>query len=495
MKLAIACPYYGPTPPIVGDGVRANLINAVEAGHQWIDDYSVSGTQHRNACEAMAFKAGHDKRIDAVFWHEHDVLLPPLAVTQLCETLEKTPEADMVTGITFKRGEPYNPMVAKLCSLDGPDALTRERYEEMKTSADYHVRRAAKLMSFEEMRTKVLMSIHVLDTQAPAFPADTASMCAVLFRREVFEKTLEVPDLFAIDPMGFFSIDNMFFLRLKELGFKLYCDPRVLCGHIDQQIVDATTWMKFTHQSMRKVDLKQQERLRAEDRTGRIHGELNRLAFKHGTDKGDTDHSPDSGWTGWIHNYCDFYQAMLEPIRLSARRVMEIGVWHGASLKMWRDYFPEATVYGVDNWSQVPEAEKPKDLGDRIVVREANQANRVDLERVAAEDGPFDLIVDDGSHVMEHQQVSLGCLFPHVRPGGYYILEDLHTSFLTGHPDFGLESDGSNSTAKMIEALSDGKPAESKYMTSEELAYLNANVESCWMYGKKSITSVIRKRA
>lgn len=486
MKLAFACPYYGTTPPLVGDSQRANVMNAAtEAGHQWIDDYSVSGTQHRNACEAMAFKAAHDKRVDAVFWTEHDVILPPMAVVQLCETLEKTPEADMVTGITFRRSEPYNPMVAML-----DNSLTPERYEEMKTSPEYNVRRATTLMSFEEMKSKMLMSIHTVDTSAPPFPADTASMCAVLFRREVFEKTVDIPDLFAIDQHGFFSIDNAFFMRLRDLGLKLYCDPRVLCGHLgDPKIVDWNTWREHGIKQMERLDLKRQEKLRAGGETSRIYGELTRLANKHRTDKGTLDHTPDSGWQGWVNNYCDFYESLLDPMRLTAKKVLEIGVWHGASLKMWRDYFPNAHIYGldVDDCTRYDE--------ERVTTIVGDQANRTDLLRVIWKEihPPLDLIVDDGGHTMEQQQVSLGALFQHVKPGGWYILEDLHTSFLPG-TDYGVEEGGANATIKVVAALSEGRPVESRYMTPEEAVYLTSLVERCIIYGKKSITAMIQKK-
>jgi len=487
MKLAYACPYYGNTPPLHGDSVRANIINAQEAGHTWIDDYSVSGTQHRNACEAIAFKAAHDPRIDAVFWTEHDVVLPPDAVVRLCESLEAMPEADTVTGIAFRRSEPYNPMVAKL-----DRSLTPEAYEKLKESPEYNVRRAATLMSYEEMREKVLMSIHVLDSSAPPFEVDTASMCCALFRKSVFEKVWEIPDLFAVDPMGFFSIDNAFFLRLKDKGLRLFCDPRVLCGHLgDPEMIDARKWMENVGRQIDKFDLRKQLEMRKGGNTDRIYGELTRLANKCGTDKGTLDHRPDSGWQGWVHNYCDFYETMLDPLRLSARRVLEIGVWHGASLQMWAEYFPNAEVYGIDvDLSQVR-----KDLGARIHVIEGNVMDRgLDI----GAHGPFDLIVDDGSHVMEEQQTALARLFPSVRPGGWYILEDLHTSFLAlaneaGGP-FGLDDDASNATIKVVEDLAHGRPIQSRYMSAEEVAYLEQNVAWARVYGKRSITSMLQKR-
>lgn len=489
MKVAWACAFYGNTPPLVGAGQRANIINAAEAGHTIVDDYSVHGTQHRNACEVISYRAARDERIDALFMTEHDVLLPPAALNMLAETLERTPDADMVAGIAFRRGAPYNPMVARL-----DPSLTVEQYEAFKDAKDANIRRAAQLMSYEEMRDKTLMSISTIDTSAPPFRVDTASLCCVLFRRSVFERTKDVPDLWAVDLNGFFSIDNAFFLRLRDLGMKLYCDPRVLCGHLDDpEIVDVMTWRRYVMGQIEKVEQQKVTKLREQDQVSRIYGELTRLANHHGTDKGTLDHSPDSGWHGWVHGYCDFYETMLDPIRRSARNVIEIGVWHGASLKMWRDYFQGAQITGMDVDPACVKYE-----GDRIGIVIGDQTKREDLAKLPA---GADLIVDDGSHFMDAQQISLGFLFQRLRPGGYYILEDLHTSFLHGtnegdaYDNFGVAPAGENATIKVIEALAAGQPAASQYMTADELAYLNANVESCLIYGRKSMTCVIRKRA
>jgi hypothetical protein len=153
---------------------------------------------------------------------------------------------------------------------------------------------------------------------------------------------------------------------------------------------------------------------------------------------------------------------------------------------MWRDYFPNATVYGFDSDLSQMEGE----LGERIVTLQGDQSKREDLDSVG-ERWSYDLIVDDGGHTMEQQQVTLAALFPKLKPGGYYILEDLHTSFL---PDFGIDPDGKNATVNVIEQCADGRPVESKYMTDGERAYLEANVAEVYIYGKKSMTCIIRKK-
>jgi hypothetical protein len=479
LKIAIACPFYGNTPPLVGDSQRANIINAWEAGVEVIDDFSTSGTQHRNACEAITARAAKDEKVDAVFWTEHDVILPPFAISQLVKTLEEVPEADMATGILFRRCKPYSPIISFRDT-----SFSREQYEVCRNHDDPNLRRVANAMTYEEMADKMLKGLTRLNTEEPPFPCDTTSFGAVLFRRKVLQRMAEVPDAFAIDPMGLFSIDSIFFMRVKDQGFKLYCNPKVLCGHLgDQEIIDWQKWTTHITGVFEKLDVPKQEKLRAENPNDRIYGELTRLANKYKTDKGTLPHDPASGWMEYTHNYCDFYESMLAPMRLSAKRVLEIGVWHGASLKMWRDYFPNAHIYGMD----VEDCKQYDE--ERVTTLVGDQAKREHLRGLPTH---LDLIVDDGGHSMEQQQVSLAALFPHVKPGGYYILEDLHTSFMG--KEFGVDKDGSNATIKVVEALSEGRKFNSEYMSTQEIDYLSDNVASCIIYGKKSMTCIMRKR-
>jgi SAM-dependent methyltransferase len=474
MKLAFACPFYGPTNPLVGDSQRANVMNAAAAGHEWVDDYSTSGLQHRGACESIAERAAKDDRIDYVFWTEHDVILPPDAIETLIKALDATPEADVVTGLVFRRCPPYNPMV---CFHD--DTLTREDYEALKIHHAPQVRKVANEMSFEEMSKKKLRTLTSIEPREP-FEVATASMGCLLFRRSVFERLAGIPDLFAVDPLGHFSIDNTFFLRAGEAGIRLFCVSKILCGHLsDPEIIGWEYWQRFMMGLLNKDATHRVEKLREAFSGARIYGELTRLADKYGSDKGTIE-----------HRYTDFYESMLAPMRVSAERVLEIGVFKGASLRVWRDYFPNATVYGMD----LKDCSAEVAGEERIVTDVADQANREDLRRfVSGRPGQFDLIVDDGGHSMEQQQVSLGTLFPYLRPGGVYILEDLHTSFMGS--SWGVSEDGSNATMFLLEALAEGKTYASPFLTPEESSYLAQNVDSCVIYGKQSLTSVIRKKA
>jgi hypothetical protein len=115
-------------------------------------------------------------------------------------------------------------------------------------------------------------------------------------------------------------------------------------------------------------------------------------------------------------------------------RLLEIGVggyfvrkMGGASLAMWADYFPHGIIVGIDI------AEKDLDLGPRVKILQGSQIDKAFLTKVVTEHGPFDIIIDDGSHVPEHVVTSFDILFPTLLNPGIYIIEDVGTAF---RPDY-----------------------------------------------------------
>jgi hypothetical protein len=146
---------------------------------------------------------------------------------------------------------------------------------------------------------------------------------------------------------------------------------------------------------------------------------LDALANLYGTDKGRSG-----------YGYTTAYAHHLGRQRHSVKSVLEIGVGGydrpelgGESLRMWRSYFPRATVYGLDISPKRLPAEP------RILVRQGDQSDQGFLAELAASYGPFDLVVDDGCHLGRHQRASFSALFPAVRPGGLYVIEDLLTAY------------------------------------------------------------------
>ncbi len=134
----------------------------------------------------------------------------------------------------------------------------------------------------------------------------------------------------------------------------------------------------------------------------------------------------DKGGTGpnALHSYDEVYEKLLEHKRLSVTAVLEIGVRNGGSLKTWRDYFPNAVIYGIDNGS-----ENGLWISDdkRIVVLEADTTKPETVTAALNQfsHGFFDLIIDDGLHRAFSQAVTYGTLKPYLAKDGVYVIEDL----------------------------------------------------------------------
>ena len=134
---------------------------------------------------------------------------------------------------------------------------------------------------------------------------------------------------------------------------------------------------------------------------------LQEIGLKYGTDK------------AYAHHYCDFYEQFLPNPSQFTGRILEIGIKDGASLRMWRDYYPSAKeIVGID-------IEKPKPIFG-CNVHQMDQCDVNALHQL----GEFDIIIDDGSHMTLHQQISFNKLFyTQLSRIGCYVMEDLHTSF------------------------------------------------------------------
>lgn len=122
------------------------------------------------------------------------------------------------------------------------------------------------------------------------------------------------------------------------------------------------------------------------------------------------------GDKGTLHHYIESYDRLFTPYRYGKINVLEIGICKGHSLKMWREYFPDANIYGIDI-----------DVIDKIpgvTMYQADQSDRARLEELFP-DTLFDIIIDDGSHKIQHQLLSAKYLWGKMRSGGLYIIEDI----------------------------------------------------------------------
>lgn len=162
--------------------------------------------------------------------------------------------------------------------------------------------------------------------------------------------------------------------------------------------------------------------VRSENGGGCVN-ELTRLANLHGTDKGTT--------AGAAHGYTTIYEQYLEPMRESAKKVLEIGIAGGASLKMWHDYFPNAEIYGLDhNLDYCSKCVTPEFyLRVFPLCGEATEEKTWrNIEESHGKD--FDFICDDGGHYSSQIVPAFEGAWPLLRSGGIYCCEDLHQIFL-----------------------------------------------------------------
>lgn len=128
------------------------------------------------------------------------------------------------------------------------------------------------------------------------------------------------------------------------------------------------------------------------------------------------------------HHYFDIYERHFQPFRGRDVTMIEIGVYRGGSLRMWRDYFgPGSRIVGLD----IDPACAAFAAGN-ISVFIGDQADPAFLRQVLAEVGPPDIVLDDGGHDMRQQIVSFETIYPAMRIPGVYMVEDAVTSLWGG---------------------------------------------------------------
>ena len=166
---------------------------------------------------------------------------------------------------------------------------------------------------------------------------------------------------------------------------------------------------------------------------------LTQLAIRYGSDK----------WGP--HFYTPVYHELLSRLRYRQIRLLEIGVGGydlktsgGASLAMWAEYFPCGQITGIDI------VEKRLAPHPRIEIFQGAQDDPKLLKKVSDQRGPFDIIIDDGSHVPKHVVTSFHHLFPSLVDGGIYIIEDTQTAFW---PQFGGSILHGGDTMKLVRTL------------------------------------------
>ena len=127
------------------------------------------------------------------------------------------------------------------------------------------------------------------------------------------------------------------------------------------------------------------------------------------------------------HKFVDLYAMLLDPIREGVRNVTEVGIAYGLSVEMWYDYFPRADIWGIDIGLApiVRKRMRPRQPRAHLLVADSTNCTSVGALHFA--DESMDIIIDDGPHWADANEVLLSCLWRTLKPGGFYFVEDVLT--------------------------------------------------------------------
>jgi hypothetical protein len=148
---------------------------------------------------------------------------------------------------------------------------------------------------------------------------------------------------------------------------------------------------------------------------------LDQIAIMHGTDKSSLH-----------HDYCRIYEKYFEPLRGKQITLLEAGFGGyehfdrgGESIRMWETYFSMANIVTFDIHEKSMNLYHPK----RTKFYHGSQVDKDFLSRISLVNGFYDIVIDDASHVNPLTIETFEILWPYVKSGGYYVIEDLETSY------------------------------------------------------------------
>lgn len=130
---------------------------------------------------------------------------------------------------------------------------------------------------------------------------------------------------------------------------------------------------------------------------------------KYGCDKGSRR-----------HNYERLYEPLFSDFRLESVNLLEIGILGGASVMSYLEYFPKAKIYGIDTFERIPESMIPVLRHERVVCLKGDSTS--DQFTLLPD---MDIIIDDGRHTHAAQRATFVNLFPRLKRGGIYLIEDV----------------------------------------------------------------------
>ena len=146
--------------------------------------------------------------------------------------------------------------------------------------------------------------------------------------------------------------------------------------------------------------------------------------------------------------FIQIYEKYFDKIRNNRINILEIGIDKGDSLRIWRDYFPNANICGID-------IEKKDFKINGVDFFFGDQSDEIFLKTIIDKFNSFDVIIDDGSHISKHIISSFKYLYPHLNNNGFYIIEDLQTSYIPRYGGSRLRLNKFNTSMNFLKRLTD----------------------------------------
>lgn len=200
-------------------------------------------------------------------------------------------------------------------------------------------------------------------------------------------------------------------------------------------------------------------------------GNLHQLAKIYRTDKGNG------------HNFIDHYTSHLEKFRPKKIKLLEIGVGGydnplkgGKSLRMWKKYFPKGEIYSIDIHDKSALQE------ERIKIFQGSQVDEGFLHQVLKEIGEPDIIIDDGSHINEHVVGTFKILFPFLKKGGIYFVEDTQTSYWPEYGGDSMDLENPKTMMNFFKKLTDALNYEEFKNPDYKVSYFDKHIVSMHFY-------------
>lgn len=197
---------------------------------------------------------------------------------------------------------------------------------------------------------------------------------------------------------------------------------------------------------------------------------LTEIANKYDADKGTTFHDK--------HGYTFVYERYI--CEIVPCRLLEIGIQHGKSIRMWKEYNPRMELFAMDqaDCSEFFDVT----LCEKVFV--LDQMDKVGQIEMGKEIAPLDYVIDDGAHHMPHHHTSLSALFGSVASGGLYFIEDLHTC-----KDFPSET----RTTDLLKKWMNTGHFISPFLDIAENIFISENIASIEFFNNDKLVKIVKK--